>query len=92
MARAVEIDDMSPMIVVKNRRRPSNGHLQGELQLNDHAADAKIHIDQITFLGSIRDECGSVPARANAVQFEGNGTYNGNDASFPRVRAGQQRT
>jgi len=56
--------------------------LKGELELKDHGADAKIHIEQITFLGSLRDECGSVPARANAVQFEGNGTYNGKHASF----------
>jgi len=63
-------------------RRTHAGHLQGELQLNDHAAGAKIHLKQLSFLGSIRDECGSVPARANAVQFEGNGTYNGKHASF----------
>src|SRR5262249_7758160 len=63
-------------------KRTHGGDLQGELQLNDHTASAKIHLKQLSFLGSIRDECGSVPARANAVQFEGNGTYNGNDASF----------
>jgi len=62
-------------------RRTDRG-LKGELELKDHAAGAKIHLKQLSFLGSIRDECGSVPARANAVQFEGNGTYNGKNASF----------
>ena len=56
--------------------------LKGELELKDHSADAKIHIEQITFLGSIRDQCGSVLPGENSVQFEGNGTYNGKNASF----------
>jgi hypothetical protein len=63
-------------------KRTHDGDLKGELQLNDYGADAKIRIKQLSFLGSIRDECGSVPARANAVQFEGTGTYNGEEASF----------
>jgi hypothetical protein len=56
--------------------------LKGELELKDHGANAKIHIDQITSLGSIRDACGSVLPSENSVQFEGNGTYNGENASF----------
>lgn len=58
------------------------GALAGSLQLNDRAAGAKIHIDTLTLLGSPRDQCGSVPARANSVQFDGTGTYNGRPASF----------
>jgi hypothetical protein len=30
----------------------------------------------------VRDQCGSVLPTANAVQFNGTGTYNGADASF----------
>jgi hypothetical protein len=60
----------------------TDGGLEGELQLNDRAAGTSIVLNQVTFLGSLRDECGSVSARANAVQFEGNGTFNGAIASF----------
>jgi hypothetical protein len=63
-------------------KRTHSGDLEGDLQLYDNAAGATIHLKQLSFLGSIRDECGSVPARANAVQFEGNGTYNGKHATF----------
>jgi hypothetical protein len=59
-----------------------HGDLHGQLQLNDHAAGANIHLDEVTFLGSIRHQCGSVPARANSLQFEGAGTYNGANATF----------
>jgi hypothetical protein len=62
-------------------RRTDHG-LKGELELEDRAADARIRIKELTFLGSVRDQCGSVPARANSVQFEGNGIYNGANASF----------
>jgi hypothetical protein len=55
---------------------------EGGLELNDRAAGAKIALNQLTFLGSLRDECGSVSARANAVQFEGSGTFNGAESSF----------
>jgi hypothetical protein len=63
-------------------KRTDSGDLLGDLQLYDHTASAKIHLKQLSFLGSIRNECGSVPARANSVQFEGNGTYNGKHATF----------
>src|SRR5712691_11618519 len=62
-------------------RRTDHG-LKGELELKDRAADARIRIKELTFLGSVRDQCGSVPARANSVQFEGHGIYNGANASF----------
>jgi hypothetical protein len=58
------------------------GALGGSLQLNDRRAGAKINIEKLTLLGSPRDACGSVPARANSVQFDGTGTYNGAPASF----------
>jgi hypothetical protein len=60
----------------------TDGGLEGRLQLNDRVARANIHVTQVTFLGSVRDQCGSVPARANSLQFEGTGTYNGEAASF----------
>lgn len=60
----------------------TGGGLEGQLQLNDRVARANIHVTQLTFLGSVRDQCGSVPARANSLQFEGTGTYNGETASF----------
>jgi hypothetical protein len=63
-------------------KRTTDHGLKGELELKDHGADTKIHIEQITFLGSIRDQCGSVLPDENSVQFEGNGTYNGESASF----------
>jgi hypothetical protein len=58
------------------------GALEGTLQLSNADVGAEIRISQLTSLGSVRDRCGSVPAKANAVQFEGTGTYNGSNASF----------
>jgi hypothetical protein len=58
------------------------GSLTGQLQLNDHAGEAAIHLGQLTFLGSVRDACGTVPAMANSLEFAGTGTFNGADASF----------
>jgi len=58
------------------------GALAGSLQLNDRAAGVKVHIDQITYLSGVRDECGAVLPAANALQFNGTGTYNGAAASF----------
>jgi hypothetical protein len=56
--------------------------IEGGVTLNDHDQKAKIVIDQLTFVGSVRDACGSVPAEANSVQFNGSGTFNGASASF----------
>jgi hypothetical protein len=56
--------------------------IEGGLEVNDRVAGAKILLNRVTFLGSLRDSCGDVSARQNAVQFEGNGTYNGKAASF----------
>ena len=60
----------------------SGDAIGGGLTLDDHASGASIRIDKLTFLGSVRDPCGSVPAEANSVQLDGTGTYNGADASF----------
>ena len=56
--------------------------IEGGVTLNDHDTNAKIVIDKLTFLGSVRDACGPVPAEANSVQFDGSGTFNGESASF----------
>jgi hypothetical protein len=58
------------------------GALAGSLELDDRAANAKIHISQMTYLSGVRDACGGVLPSANAVQFNGTGTYNGAPASF----------
>jgi hypothetical protein len=58
------------------------GALGGTLELNDRAANAKIQISQLTYLSGVRDACGGVLPSANAVQFNGTGTYNGAPASF----------
>jgi hypothetical protein len=58
------------------------GALTGSLQLNDRAADVKIHIGEITYLSGVRDACGAVLPSASAVQFNGTGTFNGTAASF----------
>jgi len=65
-------------------RRADGGHgaLEGTLELNDRVAGAHIVLNQLTSLGSLRDQCGDVSAREKAVQFEGTGTFNGADASF----------
>ncbi len=62
-------------------KRTDSG-LEGGVTLNDHDSNAKIVIDKLTFLGSVRDACGSVPAEANSMQFNGTGTFNGASASF----------
>jgi hypothetical protein len=62
--------------------RPSGDQPRGQLQLQDRAGQANVDVDELTFLGSVRDECGSVPATADTLQFEGQGTFNGSAASF----------
>ena len=58
------------------------GALGGSFELNDRDADAKIRVDKLTQLGSVHDACGAILPTANAVQFNGTGTYNGAAASF----------
>ena len=64
------------------RGNGGRGALAGSFDLHDRDANAKIHIDQLTFLGSVRDACGDILPTANAVQINGTGTYNGKPASF----------
>jgi hypothetical protein len=54
----------------------------GSLRLTDAANKVEISMKELSTLGSVRDACGGVSAKANAVQFEGTGTYNGAPASF----------
>jgi len=58
------------------------GPLTGRFSLKDHGANVDIRVNELTFLGSLRDPCGDVSARENAVQLEGTGTFNGQPASF----------
>jgi hypothetical protein len=58
------------------------GALGGSMSLHDRAANARIEIAQMTYLSGVRDACGGVLPGANAVQFNGTGTYNGAPASF----------
>jgi hypothetical protein len=64
------------------RAQAGLGNLEGSLTLVNPDAGADIRITQLTFLGSVRDACGSVPTGARSLQFEGSGTYNGTPASF----------
>jgi hypothetical protein len=54
----------------------------GNLQISHPAAGVNIVINQLTALESVRDACAPVQAVANAVEFEGSGTYNGAAATF----------
>jgi hypothetical protein len=56
--------------------------LEGELQLNDHGAGAKIRITRVTSLGAVGAGCGSIADAPNALEFQGDGTYNDSSASF----------
>ena len=58
------------------------GSLGGSFELNDRDADVKIHVDNVTFLGSVRDACGAILPTANAVQINGTGSFNGAPGSF----------
>ncbi|MBB5788915.1 LVIVD repeat-containing protein [Jiangella mangrovi] len=41
-----------------------------------------VEVDDLTFLGSPRDRCGTVPSTANSLQLDGTGTIDGVDAAF----------
>ena len=56
--------------------------LRGLLVLHDHGTGAKLHLKDVTALGAVRDDCGSVLPTKNSVQFNGSGTLNGKPASF----------
>lgn len=67
-----------------NAKRTADGFgaPTGELQLDDHDGGTSIHLSQITSLGSVRNQCGTVQTGANAVEFSGDGVLNGQTASF----------
>jgi hypothetical protein len=52
------------------------------LALQDKAHGVDIRLDTVTRLGSAVDACGPVAAKANSIQIDGTGTYNGQPASF----------
>lgn len=58
------------------------GRLEGDLQLSDQANQAIIHLTQLTSVGGVRNQCGTVHTGANAVEFSGDGVFNGQAASF----------
>jgi hypothetical protein len=56
---------------------------EGSLQLNDKAANVKVHIEEITALGSPSEECGSFADSSSTLEFRGTGRFNGTPgASF----------
>jgi hypothetical protein len=63
-------------------RTNGTGPMVGSLQVSHPAANANISVNQLSFVGSVRDACAPVQAVANAVQFEGSGTFNGSPATF----------
>ena len=71
----------SKINVSVDARRTDSG-IEGSASLNDHDANTHVVVDKLTFVGSVRDACGSVPAEANAVQLNGTGTFNGASATF----------
>jgi hypothetical protein len=62
-----------------NARRQAAGP-HGQLRLR--APEADIQLNDVSFLGSVRDECGSVFPTGSALQFDGTGTFNGASAQF----------
>jgi acetyl esterase/lipase len=55
---------------------------EGDLQLNDRTANAKIDLSQVTFVGPVGDGCGSVAEAPTSLELRGTGTYNGTAAEF----------
>jgi hypothetical protein len=64
------------------RRTDGVGALTGDLRLEDRDNRTDIRLDHVTALGSVRNECGTVRPGANAVEFAGDGVFNGAAASF----------
>ncbi|MBT8206710.1 MAG: choice-of-anchor B family protein, partial [Acidimicrobiia bacterium] len=54
----------------------------GNLTLNDKSADVKIKLETVTAIGGLTGSCGSIEPGANAIEFRGSGTFNGDAASF----------
>jgi hypothetical protein len=62
-------------------KRTDSG-IDGGLELKEQSANTSIRITKLSFLGSVRDQCGAILPTANAVQLNGTGTFNGAPASF----------
>jgi hypothetical protein len=67
-----------------NAKRADDGFgaLTGDLQLNDHDSGTTIHLSELTSLGSVRNQCGTVQTSATSLEFAGDGVLNGKAASF----------
>jgi hypothetical protein len=66
-----------------NAHRVGNGNLVGKFSLTDKQTHEELRIDDLTFIDSVQDTCGSVPSQSfKTMQFNGDGTYNGAPASF----------
>ena len=59
--------------------------IQGELQLNDKGAAAKIHVERWTSIGPVGDDCGTVEEGQDALELRGTGRFNGVSRSSFRV-------
>ncbi len=67
--------------VALSAKRTATG-LVGTVAVSHVGAGATILLNQLTFLGSVRDACAPVLPTATSLQFEGSGTYNGAPATF----------
>ncbi len=65
-----------------NAKSHADGSLSGNWTLNDKSVDVKVHITDITAIGGVANECGSITAGVNSIEFWGAGTMNGAAASF----------
>ena len=66
-----------------NAHRVGNDNLVGKFSLTDKQTHEELRIDDLTFIDSVQDACGSVPSQSfKTMQFNGDGTYNGAPASF----------
>lgn len=54
----------------------------GQLQLNDKVGNAKVNLTQVTFVGEVSGDCGSISSGQNALEIRGTGSFNGADANF----------
>ena len=60
----------------------TSGGPEGHAKLNDKTAGAKIHVTTITAITEVGDGCGDIADASNAVEIQGDGSYNGANASF----------
>ncbi len=64
-----------------NAKQAGDG-VNGQLQLNDHGSDTRIHISRMTGLFELTSDCGPVAAGPGAVELTGDGSLNSQPASF----------